>query len=285
VRLKNKRKNTLSIASMPIGSARFHSSFFIIFGFCLFLLSTMNTGFMSASRMVVIDVSAPLIATINKPVTHVSETIRNVSGLASLQAENARLVAENQKLQEWYQRAQLLQSENVSLQKLLNISTSDIQYYVTAPLLADTGNAFLKSILIRAGASENVQKGQAVISHDGLLGRVIETGQSVSRVLLLSDLNSRVPVLVLGTNQRAVLAGQNDGDPRLIHLPDNIEIADGARIVTSGHGGLFPAGLSVGTVHKAESGYVVSLMAQTHNTQYVKVVGMAAQELAQSFNK
>ena len=93
-----------------------------------------------------------------------------------------------------------------------------------------------------------MRKGQAVISADGLVGRIAEAGQRSSRVLLLTDLNSRIPVLLESSRYRAVLAGNNTDRPGIEFLPVDAQVSPGDRVVTSGHGGLFPPGQPIGVV-------------------------------------
>jgi rod shape-determining protein MreC len=88
----------------------------------------------------------------------------------------------------------------------------------------------------------------AAMTGDGLLGRVIEVGDWSSRVLLITDLNSRIPVTIAGSGDRAILAGDNSAEPKLLYLPVDAMLNPGARVVTSGHGGVFPPNLPIGTV-------------------------------------
>ncbi len=220
----------------------------------LFSVSALNPAAMEKARTGTTDLFAPLLSAINKPFYQAAEYVRAASGIASLQAENLRLQQENARLRDWYQSALSLKSENENLQKLLNIKVEPTYGYITARVIADAGNAFAKSLLVLAGAKDGVESGQAVLAGDGLIGRVIESGQKTARILLLTDINSRIPVMIQGTNQRAILAGNNDDMPGLLHLPPEVEIEAGARVITSGHGGLFPYGLPIGEIVKNKQG-------------------------------
>ena len=93
-----------------------------------------------------------------------------------------------------------------------------------------------------------MHKGQAVINNEGLTGRVVSAGQHSARILLLTDLNSRIPVIMESSREKAVLAGDNTPHPRLKFLAVDARVNVGDRIVTSGQGGVFPPGLPVGVV-------------------------------------
>ncbi|MFK7840121.1 MAG: rod shape-determining protein MreC [Bdellovibrionales bacterium] len=231
------------------------TSFILIaFSFLIFLFSVVSPQSVSGIRMSVSDSIAPVLGAVTKPIVHVSDVVRDASGLGDLQAENIRLRQENLRLKDWYQTALLLEAENKSLRDLLNVKTEPHYKTITARVLADNGNTFARSILISAGANDGVEKGQAVMSGDGLIGRIVETGKTSSRILLVTDINSRVPVLVEDTRQHAILAGDNNNKANLIHLPPDSSVKDGSRIITSGHGGVFPHGLPIGKINKSETG-------------------------------
>jgi len=106
-----------------------------------------------------------------------------------------------------------------------------------------------------------------------LIGRIAEVGEVSSRALLITDLNSRIPVLVEQTRDRAILAGDNSDQPRLLYLPPNLALATGARIVTSGDGGAFPPGLPIGTVAATGDGGVrVRPFANWSRVEYVRII-------------
>jgi len=243
----------------------------------LFSLSALHPSAMQSARTRTTDLFAPLLSAINKPFYQAADYVRAVSGIAQLQEENMRLVQENARLRDWYQTALSLKAENENLQKLLNMKVEPQYGYVTARVIADSGNAFAKSVLVLAGGKDGVESGQAVLAGDGLLGRVIESGQKTSRILLLTDINSRIPVLIQGSNQRAILAGNNDDMPGLLHLPPEFEIEAGARVITSGHGGLFPYGLPIGEIVKDSHGKpVVKPYASVDQVHIVRVIDRAA---------
>ena len=107
----------------------------------------------------------------------------------------------------------------------------------------------------------------------GSVGRVVEAGDRASRILLLTDLNSRVPVVVESSRYRAILEGDNSDELRLGFLPNTGDVRVGDRIVTSGHGGVFPAGLPVGIVTElAGDTAVVTPHVRFDRLEYVRVL-------------
>ena len=126
--------------------------------------------------------------------------------------------------------------------------------------------------MIDAGHEQNVKTGYPVINADGLVGRVVETGAASARVLLSTDLNSRIPVVVGPDGVRAILAGDNGPRPRLIYLPQNAKIAAGDDVATSGTGGLYPRGLRIGKVTGDALLPRVDLRAKLDGLEYLSVL-------------
>lgn len=246
----------------------------------IFMISIVNPDLHSKARMKTADLAAPIINTIAKPIQYVSSAIGNMSGIAELQAENANLKTENIRLKEWYQTALLLESENKALRDLMNFKTDPQHSFITTSILSDSGKKFAKSVLANAGTKDGVQNGQAVIDGNGIVGRVIETGANTSRILLATDINSRIPVFLANSQQQAILAGQNDKNPTLLHIPNESSLSIGTQILTSGLGGVFPYGLIVGQIIADEDGVKrVKLNADMKSLMHVRIINPP-----QSFN-
>ncbi len=249
------------------------SVLFLLAATLLLTVSFVRPGVFGGLRSNVSDTITPVLVVLSEPFRQVADIIGGITGISELRAENAQLKAENIRLREWYQTALMLESENQSLHALLNVKPDPQHRFITARVIGDSGNAFVKSALAAAGENDGVYKGQAVLSGDGVVGRVIEAGNTSSRILLLNDFNSRVPVLVEGSRQKAILAGTNEDMPILKYLPSDTDIAEGTRIITSGNGGLFMPGLPIGTVVRAEDGNLfVKLYADVSRLTHVRIV-------------
>ncbi len=236
-------------------------------------LNIASPGTMQNIRLSIMDAFSPFISAINYPFQKTVSGIEVISGLANLRAENTRLKTENDRLKEWYHSALLLQAENKSLRKILDVTPDPVKAFITTRVIGDGGSAFVRSFLIEAGADQGIEKGQPVMAGEGLIGRVIESGTRSARVLLITDVNSHIPVVIEGTNMRAVLAGTNDKTLSLQHLPLDTNLSEGARIVTSGIGGLFPPGLPVGVVGARDGQYyTVKPFAQSDRVSFVRII-------------
>lgn len=273
MRLRPRAKGLSRVLYLPLEGSRLPSLIFIIISLVLFIASAGGEGRFQGFRSGVTDMAAPVLDIVNRPVQQVASYVRTVTGLASLQAENGRLREENARLREWYQTAQVLKSENESLQALLNITLPPQSRFVTARVIADAGGSYARTLLVLAGKDNNVDKGRAVLAAEGLIGRIVEAGDRTSRVLLLTDINSRVPVMIENTDIRAILGGTNSSRLVLDHLPADGVLTEGTRVMTSGHGGVFPYGLPVGELVRTPEGvWSVQPYSDPDKSTFVRIV-------------
>jgi rod shape-determining protein MreC len=205
-------------------------------------------------RTTLSDAAAPVLDAVAQPLNAAGNVVNRAKMAVMTYRENVRLEAENEKLLQWQQTALNLDAENKELRGLLKAVPNAALSYVTARVIANSGGAFVRMILIDAGAEDRVARGQAAITGEGLVGRLTEVGERAARVLLITDLNSRIPVTIESTHTPAVLAGDNSERPRLMYLPSADAVKVGDRVVTSGEGGVFPPRLPVGVVSAIDGG-------------------------------
>lgn len=217
-------------------------------------LGGIDSQFVERLRVGVTDAVAPVLEALSRPSATAAAIVEEIRALADLRGENDRLRATNQRLLQWQAVARTLEQENLAYKELLNLVDDPHPAFITARVIADAGGAFVRTVLLNAGTDDGVRVGQAAVNAEGLVGRVVETGRRSARILLLTDLNSRIPVVVEQTRVPAILAGDNSDHPRLAFTPVNALIAPGDRIVTSGHGGMLPPGLPIGEVVSSVGG-------------------------------
>lgn len=230
---------------------RFAFLFLVVGAFALMLLGKADTLLVERIRTAVGDAAAPILEFIARPIDSISGAVEGIGELADLRARNVSLERENERLRHWQTVARRLEAENTALRSLTDMAPDPRLRFVTARVVGDQGGAFARSVLVNAGNRDGVAKGQAAITSEGLAGRVAEVGVRSARVLLVTDINSRIPVLVGEGRDRAILAGDNTNQPRLRYLAPGTEIRPGDHVVTSGHGAIFPPGLPIGVVTQA----------------------------------
>ncbi len=224
-------------------------------GIFLFL-EAFGPGIPSQIRAVANDVVAPVLYVLERPVRAVQAGLERLAGAGDIYLENQNLRARNERLRQWRDAALQLGRENDRLRQILKVPKREVPLAATAHVIGVGGGTFERSILVDAGSSDNVRRGFPVMDESGLLGRVIQVGRWSSRVLLVTDLNSRIPVRIERSGALAIAEGQNERFLRLRFLPRDTDVQVGDRIVTSGHGGAFPPNVLVARVSEVEADYI-----------------------------
>ncbi len=241
----------------------------------LLLISLTHIQTVDTFRMQVWGSLSPVLSVISQPFIATASFVTNISSYQTLQADSALLEIENERLMEWYHTAQLLKAENQSLKSLLNVQSSPTQFFITARILVDPATPYVQSILLDAGTQNGVDLGQAVITGQGLLGRVVEVQESLSRALLLTDINSRIPIIVEGTNQKGIIIGRNLKKPLLEYIPEDVTLEAGMRLLTSGDGGMLPSGLPIGYIHSIHGNVItIELLSHSKNVHFARILGV-----------
>ena len=245
----------------------------ILAAFGLMMLGKAETVIVEEVRARINDAFAPILEAVAEPAETVRSYLNEGRQLIELHEENKRLTEENQRLLQWQTAARKIQEENEILRGLLNYQTGPDASYQAARVISDDGGIFSESMLIYAGAREGVNNGQAVITGEGLVGRIAGVAYRSSRVLLITDLNSRIPVMIESSRARGIMAGRNEDKPVLTKLPPGTIVSPGDRIVTSGHGGAFPQGVPVGIISSVDDVTVeVTPFVDSQRLEIVRVV-------------
>ena len=214
----------------------------------MMVLGKVEPSYVERLRVGVTDAVAPVLEALSQPSATAAAMVEEIRALTDLRNENERLRVENSRLLQWQSVARSLEQENLAFKELLALVDTPRSSFITARVIGDAGGAFVRTVLLNAGSDNGVRVGQAAVNAEGLVGRIVEAGRRSARILLLTDLNSRVPVVVEQSRVPAILAGDNSDHPSLAFAPVNAVFEPGERIVTSGHGGMLPPGLPVGEV-------------------------------------
>jgi len=191
----------------------------------------------------------PIYAALSRPLGAVRDHILSASDTWDVHTTNIRLHEENEQLRRWQSIALVLDAENQRLKANLHWIPDNPPSFVTARVVADAGGVYARAVLLSVGPNHGVRKGEIALDERGLVGRVTEVGVRTARVLLLTDLNSRIPVILQNSRAHAILTGNNGPRPRLIYWAEGSPPEEGERVVTSSEASAFPADLPVGTVH------------------------------------
>jgi rod shape-determining protein MreC len=269
-------QRSLSRLTLPLRALfdRFAFAALIVVSLALLLVGKADPALLGTVGTRVSDAIVPALGVVVEPINASRRAAAQVGELFALRQENAHLRAQNERLLEWQDRARQLALENAALRQLLNLEAGVAPpTAVAARVVADAGGPFVHTVLVDAGAERGVVKGMAAVNERGLVGRVIEVGRRSARVLLLTDFNSRVPVMVEPARDQAILAGDNSREPGLVFLPLHPRMAVGQRVVTSGRGGVLPPGLAVGRISSIDDDKVAVVpVVDWERLEYVRLL-------------
>lgn len=244
----------------------------------LLLLSSLYSAQASVfkkAREGVIDAASPVLEFIAGPIASVNELFGYVGDYFRVLEQNEALREENAELRQWMEEALELRSVVAAYEGLQTYKAPLEARPIDAFVIGEANDAFARSMIVNAGRGSNVEAGQAVVDQNGLVGRIVDTGVNASRVLLLTDIQSRVPVYVENADIEGILVGNTRAKPviSITAGPEEAAAQPGQRVLTSGAGGALPRGLPVGTVHRQDGGdIVIGLYANYARTRMVRII-------------
>ena len=257
-------------ALLQRGAAQKFSLFFlIILAISIFFLDSYGFSFMKPVRAIINDGIYRVSLVASSPTRFFPQATEGITELINIQNENKKLKNELEAFKQKELKVEYLTNQNKNLKQFLDsdekLFTKNI---VVAKVLLDKSSPYLRSIIINRGSKSGVLKGMAVLDKDYLVGRIVETNYLSSRVLLLSDLNSRIPVTFGEDGIQAILKGTGSSRPMLEYLPEEYVIEEGIDVFTSGKDRIFFPGSPVGTTN--DKGEVI-LFSESSQLSFVKI--------------
>jgi rod shape-determining protein MreC len=249
---------------------------FFVAGVGLLAVSRGQAELTNSLRGLADDAAATVLDLVAGPAATANRWIEGVGTFFSVYEENQKLRDENARLRMAQSELGKLQREVKRYERLLRVPAEAPVAGVAGRVIADMSGPFMRSVIVSVGRDQGVAKGQAVVDDRGLLGRVIGTGRRSSRVLLLTDPNSRIPVIVEGANLKAIMAGDASDRPTLSYLPPGSRLTVGARVLTTADGGALPPGLIVGVVVRGTRSPRVELFTSERRADFVRVLDYQA---------
>ena len=229
-------------------NSRFPQILIISFGFLLILVGKADLTAVRYMQGGVVETIAPFYSIVTVPVNSIESLFEGLQTVASLRTKANRLELENARLKKLQRIAESLEVENRQLRTVLGAVIPQEWDAITARVIVVPGGNFTHSMIVEHGANNVIARGSAVVTAEGLVGYIISSGKYFSRILLLSDVNSRIPVILSDSSWPGLAVGKNGITLELDFLPAESEPSLNETVVTSGHGGLLPAGIPVGRV-------------------------------------
>ncbi len=251
----------------------------VLFGLAFFfLLSTflfwrIDNPRAEQMRISILDKVIPNMEWAMAPITRVSQIVEDFQSYGRIYEQNQELRRELQQMKAWREAAIQLEQEKARLLDLNNLRLPPKLSIISGVVLTDSGSPFRQSALINLGKRDGIVDGWAAMDGLGLLGRISGVGENSSRVVFLIDSNSRVPVTIKPSNQKAILSGDNTLLPVLDFIENTDLVQPGDRIVTSGDGGVFPPDLLVGqAVLTSDNRFRTRLSADYKRLEFMRIV-------------
>lgn len=224
-------------------------------------------------RAFLADFLAPVTYFFNKPVNEIAGVFEDVKSTGFLRDENIRLKSEVRRLKVLNSKNASQELELLELREILKVIPENKYNIITARAITAPGGIFANTVLINAGKNYGINIGDTAISSLGLVGYVVNVSLKTSRVLLIIDLNSMIPIYLTESNWPAVVQGQNGKLLKIKFLSSESKPIEGESIETSGHGGRLPAGINVGNIVKSFSGqYYVKPIVDFQRLTYISII-------------
>ena len=254
------------------GAAQLPLAVCAVIAVIIVLLGKAEASIFDHARARLSDWVAPVLEDVREPVSGVERWIGSIGTIFSVYSENLHLKQENAELHHWQNAALALERRVGRYELLLHAVPNPELPSVAARVIGESSHPFVKTMILNAGSQDGVKAGQAVVDDRGLIGRIYLTGDRTCWVILLTDLNSRIPVVIQPSNHRAIMAGDNTPTPNLEIDERGGPVKEGDRVISSGDGGQLPPELPVGIVVGDGANLRVALFSDANSADYVHVV-------------
>lgn len=239
----------------------------------LFALWRLDNQRIERFRYALIDAIIPNTTFLLEPVNITYQIISDFKSYVNLYQQNQYLKSELEEMTGWKEVALQLEQKNAELSILNNVKLDPTINWVTGQVAADSGSPFNQSILLNIGSNDGVTDGAEAMGGLGLVGRISGLGKKTSRVILLTDVSSSIPVIVEKSGQRGLVRGDNTINPKLKFLETSKNVKAGMRVITSGEGKVFSPNLLVGNIVQDSKGQLrIKLSAQLKDLSYLRIL-------------
>ena len=250
---------------------RFSLFVLVILSVVLIFAETIETRPLNKVRSFVKDVVYRSATIVSFPLKSVNNFTGFLENHLNLYSNYNELIKENNELKNNISKTDFLELENSQLRKLIDEQIESSSNLVSARVMIDKQSPYLNSFVINIGSNKSIENGMAVLDGKNFIGRIVDVNFFSSRVLLVSDLNSKIPVLSEPSGSHAILSGHGTNEPTLEYLSKNNGIQDGDKIYTSGKEGIFTPGLVVGKAKIEKNKIKVLLFADLDQITFVNI--------------
>ena len=206
---------------------------------------------------------------ISSPINGFNYVSKEISTHFKLYNEYSELKKDYADLKNNISKSEFLELENIQLRKLIDEQTNTTNNYTSSRVMLDKQSPYLNSFIINSGSNKGIKNGMAVLDGKNFIGRIVDVNFFSSRVLLVTDLNSKIPVITEPSGNHAILSGHNIRDATLDYLPEKHQVSNGDKVYTSGKEGIFSPGIPIGEVQIKLNEVKVSLFSELTQVTFV----------------
>ena len=250
---------------------RFSLFALIIFSIILIYVETIKAKPLDYLRSFIKDTIYRGSVVVSLPSKGFKSVVSTVANHLNLYNKNIKLKEENAQLQEQIYDPGFLIFENKQLRQLLDEQVTSSANFVSARVILDKQSPYLNSFIINSGSNKKIKNSMAALDGKNFIGRIVDVNFFSSRVLLVTDLNSKIPVLVEPSGHHAILSGHGKNKPTLEYLPENHKVQSGNKVYTSGKEGIFSPGIPIGEVRVGTEKIFVSLFSDISQIMFVNI--------------
>jgi len=251
----------------------------LAFSFALLIIisSLTNFHFTNVIKLKFLDYSSYILKSFYMPLNTFKNSGDNINNIFYVYRNNKNLIIENENLKSQLIEQKLIRKENIELRNLLNVKKENSYSFVTAKILSQSNFSFSHSMILSVGLDNNISINSPVIYKNHLVGYISDVGNKSSRVTLITDINSKIPVLVLDKNIKFIMSGDNNNYLKLLNFGNTNLLENGDEVYTSGDGGMYPKGLMVGKVIKgSENQLVIEPSLTIGKLDYLQIIDWTA---------
>lgn len=271
--MKRRKSLFVHFSHIRLLAKKFAIVLLFLVAFVMMMINKTDTVIIEKTSSVATDVISPLIDVLSIPSKVASAIYDYFRDWKNLYADNQTLREENEILKEMHMQSRKIEIENRLLADLLNYIIPPEAKFKTVRVIAEEGDAFSHSLIAYTGPNSDIKKGQIAISDKGVVGRIENIGNIYSKIILISDINSKIPVMIERSRARGILSGDNTPLPKLVFTSADADISVGDIVVTSGVAGVFPPGLPIGKVVSASKNNIrVKSFSSLDQLEYLKIV-------------
>jgi rod shape-determining protein MreC len=252
---------------------KFSTLLILLFLIGLIFFSKINPNYQLKFNNKIIDFISPTISSIGTFLNYIINIQGEVTEVLKIRDENIILKLDNEVLNFKINQLKQLEQKNTELKELINFVGDNKINFITAKVAISSITPFFHNFIVLAGKIHGVKKGQPVVNYQGLIGRIAEVGENSSRILLITDISSKIPAITENSHERTIIAGNNFDSLEALYLSSENKVKVGELILTTNDGKFFPEGLPIGYItSKKEHVVIIKPVVDVTKLNYVIII-------------